>query len=208
MVHRRGTIKFMVTRASKVKGRSPVKGERPVGLVKGTAIKKATGGVPTTELSRSEEMQMFAVYCEKPLFKFVAKVTGYALTTVKRHAKKYAWESRRREIVKRSQEMAEYDIVKAKAKSLKMIKKLKDEMEARIDRLIPEDLNSNTLVMDLGSIIKMEQYLLGEPESRTENVVSSHEDRIKQLRALRGAMEVDVTPEAPQASDGEPGGGT
>lgn len=149
--------------------------------------RKYTIRVPRHANAIPEEklQEMFTTYCQMPNYSYVARVCNVHMTTVRTYAQKHNWAERRDKIMEEARKRVDYDIVSATEESLSLIKQLKEKVQEKIKTLDTKDMNPAFLVSDLERLVKMEQVLLGGVGDRSEKVITSHEERIRQLREKR-----------------------
>lgn len=137
------------------------------------------------------------MYCSVPQFAYVSRVCKVDISTVKRYWESGNWEVRRDAIVQEARKKADFDIVSATTASLAMIQRAKEKLEQKVHELTTKEMNPAFLVSDIERLVKLEQLLLGGVGERKEIISTTHEERIRRLRASR---EKDITPTAAQLS--------
>jgi len=153
------------------------------------------GKKPVRMLPEEKVQEMFAMYCSMPQFTYVARVCKVDISTVKRYWESGNWEERRDAIVMEARKKADFDIVSATTASLAMIQRAKEKLEQKVHELTTKEMNPAFLVSDIERLVKLEQLLLGGVGERREIISTTHEERIRRLRASR---EKDITPSPAQ----------
>lgn len=110
-------------------------------------------------LPRKKVEAMFAAYAEKQTIEYVSAKCGVHHATVRRHRSLGNWDPRVAEIQRRAESETDYNLARATAQSVEMVRQYKDRMHEALKRkgVSPDDVDAQ----ELERVICLEQRLLG-----------------------------------------------
>lgn len=111
---------------------------------------------------------MWAAYQGHQSVNHVSKKCGIHWKTCERYRRVEKWDERLTEIRRQAQQDADFDLAKATANSLRLVKTYKDKLATTMESLIVGD--ATVTAAELDKIVKLEAFLLGGVESRHEVV--------------------------------------
>ncbi|MFW6089534.1 MAG: hypothetical protein ACODAB_07265 [Gemmatimonadota bacterium] len=142
--------------------------------------------------------EMFRAYSERQSIEHVAKTCGVSRYVAKRAIEK-GWtrsampplRDRHREAMAKANKRAEYDLAEAQRQSITVLRAYKAKLAQKVRKLEVDDLPA-TLGGELDRMVRLEQLLLGGPDSRSAMLHAravddevermTHEERMEFLR--------------------------
>ena len=115
------------------------------------------------KISNDERNNAFALWCAKQSVNYVAEKTGLCRATVDRFRKEDKWDERLERIKLEAQIIADAKSSKRVARNLEIIKFLKEKIVLRVSK---DETEGH--VSDVPALIKTEELLVGNPDSRPE----------------------------------------
>lgn len=116
-----------------------------------------------TKITLEKRDEMFEFWLENQAEEFVAKKVKVCLKTVKKYRRIDKWDKRTEDIRLRTRAKADYDIIRERAKNLKLIRSAKDYLQLQI-----ENGDVKVKLGDLDKLIRVELLLVGQPDSRPD----------------------------------------
>lgn len=142
---------------------------------------------PGNRLSTEDIEQMFLTYCHHPRVAFVAEACGVSRSTVRRYREKDHWDSRREKILEDVRRKDDNATAKALSANLKVVRFAKAKL---IKKIQSGNAKSASTYGDLDRMIRLEGFLLGQPDSRTAVGRFEHlsdeqlDEKLKQIKAF------------------------
>ena len=126
-----------------------------------TKVSKVRSG---QRLSPEDVEKMFMVYVANPVLRGVAKALHVSVPTVRKYRDKDNWDQRRQEILERVRRKEGNETAKAIAANLKVVRFAKAKL---IKKVQAGKEKSTSTYAELDRMIRLEGFLLGQPDSRT-----------------------------------------
>jgi hypothetical protein len=129
---------------------------------------------------------MFAAYCEQQSLVYVAAKCGICEITCGRYRASDNWDARIADIKAKANEKADKAISNRLAENLKLVRFAKNRLVLKINN--GEDKSSSTY-KDLDNMIRLEEFLMGRPDSRPaagDYEKMSDEELQRRLEVLEG----------------------
>ena len=138
------------------------------------AKKKTKKRAKTVRVTVKDRERFFKWYCEKQSTQYVTNKSPFSDRTIKRWRKKDKWDERLKAIQAKAVKKADVVAVDELAEEIKMVKfciaatleQIK-EMAKSGDKQIGGDVSKDPM-KNLDTMIRLKQFLKGEPDSRTE----------------------------------------
>lgn len=110
-------------------------------------------------LQRATIDAMFQAYAEKQTVEYVSAKCGVHHATVRRHRTLGKWDERLARIQQQREAETDYNLAKATAQSVKMVRRYKDKLCEALKQkdVSPDDIDAQ----ELDRVISLEQRLLG-----------------------------------------------
>ena len=119
-------------------------------------------------LARKKIDEMWSVYQERRSIREVAKKCAVHHKTVERYRLLERWDERLAEIQDRARAEADYDLATAMADSLRLVRAYKQKVAAALESKTMK--SADVTAAELERVIKLEAFVLGGAENRTEIV--------------------------------------
>lgn len=126
--------------------------------------KKVSKVRPGNRLSTEDVERMFMVYVQHPVLRYVAESVSVSIPTVRRYRDKDNWDERRQEILERVRRKEGNETAKALAANLKVVRFAKAKLVKKVQS--GKEKSTSTFA-ELDRMIRLEGFLLGQPDSRT-----------------------------------------
>lgn len=142
----------------------------------------------TKQLSTEDVEKMFILYVSNPVVQFVANSLHVSRTTVAKYRDKENWDSRRDQIIRDVRKRDDNVAGKALAENLKVVRFAKAILVKKIQS---KKAKSTSTYAELDRMIRLEGFLLGQPDSRTETGRFEHltddqlNDKLKNISVFR-----------------------
>lgn len=118
------------------------------------------------KLTQTKRDEMFAAWVERPSIRHVAQKCGISTTTVRRYIEWDKWTERFDNIQAKARKKADTSIAKAIADNLVLVRYAKAQVTAAIQNR--KDAASKFPINDLDKLVRLENLLMGEADSRPE----------------------------------------
>ena len=154
-----------------------------------TVKRKNVSKVRTGQRLSTEDVEkMFMVYVANPVLRIVADTLHVSIPTVRKYRDREKWDKRREEILQRVRRKDGNEAAKALTENLKVTRFAK----AKLVKLIQSGKTKSTSTYsELDRMIRLEGFLLGQPDSRTSVGRFEHltdeqlRERLEALSAFR-----------------------
>lgn len=152
-------------------------------VVKVKVVKGRTG----KRLTEDEVEKMFLAYAKNPNLRSIAESVGVSRTTVQKYRDKDNWDQRRQDILDRVRKTSDNETAKVLSANLKIVRFAKAKLVKSIQA---GKEKSTSTYADLDRLIRLESFLLGQPDSRTAVGKYEHltdeqlDERLKQIKAF------------------------
>ena len=133
------------------------------------------------KLSTKQRSSMFKAFCEKQANTYVAKKCKVSHTTVTRYRKIDKWDDRWEAIQQRARAKAAVKDARTIAKMIENVSDIRANITKRLLSITEAD-DSKMTVWDLDKIVRLEQFIKGHPDARTEIVESPIDFLAKMIR--------------------------
>lgn len=144
------------------------------------------------KLTEQKQAEMFVVYCEKPSVRYVSQKCQVSRTTAGRYKAKDNWDKRLSEIKLKAEKKTDSQLAKRLAENLKIVRFAKAELVKKIQK--GKDKSTSTY-SELDKLIRLEEFLLGKPDSRPDAGKFDHlsdeelEEKLKNLQKLQKTLQ-------------------
>ena len=115
-------------------------------------------------LSTEDVEKMFMVYVAKPVLRTVADTLHVSVPTVRKYRDREKWDERREKILRDVRRKDGNEIAKALTENLKVVRFAKAILVKKIQT---KKAKSRSTYAELDRMIRLEGFLLGQPDSRT-----------------------------------------
>jgi hypothetical protein len=115
------------------------------------------------KLTDPKRAKMFAAFCEKQSIEYVARQCRVSQLTVRRYRGKDNWDKRLSQIRQKAEKKTDKELANRLAENLKLVQLGKDELVKKIRE--GKDKSQSTY-KDLDNMIRLEEFLMGRPDSR------------------------------------------
>jgi 2-succinyl-5-enolpyruvyl-6-hydroxy-3-cyclohexene-1-carboxylate synthase len=120
-----------------------------------------------TALSEEKIKELWQAYQKHPSVYFVAAKCKVSPTTARKYRDSQHWEERLQKIRDKARTLADANAAEQLATDIQMIHDLKIQIATTIQKQL-EAGNYKPTVRDYDSLVRLEQFLKGGPDSRTE----------------------------------------
>ena len=127
-----------------------------------------------TALSEGEIEELWEAYRVKPSAQYVSRVCAVSRNTAMKYIRERNWEERLQKIRDKACTLADTDIAQQLVKDIEMVRDLKIQIADSIQEQLIAG-NYKPTVKDYDSLVRLEQFLKGAPDSRSEQSVISFE---------------------------------
>ncbi|MFH1738391.1 MAG: hypothetical protein ABIH23_05240 [bacterium] len=134
-----------------------------------------------TKISTRKRSSMFRSFCARQANIYVAKHCHISPTTVSRYRTIDNWDERWAEIEAIGRAAAAQEEARAVAKMISDVGDIRANIIKRLIDITADDMHKIT-VWDLDKIIRLEQFIKGHPDARTEIVESPLDSLSKMIR--------------------------
>jgi len=119
------------------------------------------------KLTSKKLAQMFAKFCERQSANYVSKKCHVHYATVTKYRQLGKWDSRLAKIQAKAEQIAGANSAAELADSLSIVRFCKAKLFKQIKKMKAADL-SDTPIADLDRLIRLELFLMGQPDSRPD----------------------------------------
>lgn len=127
-------------------------------------------------LSQKTLDEMFKFWVEKQSIQFVASSCSVSRVTVRKYRQLLKWDTRLFNIQQDAQKKQDLSIAEALAANIKFAQYIKGKLIKRIKAIDDAMFHSTNFVSDFDKIVRLEMFLRGEADSRTETKPSALKD--------------------------------
>jgi len=118
---------------------------------------------PHNRLSTEDVEKMFKIYVANPVIRFVAETCKISGTTVRKYRDRDKWDRRRDDIIERARRKDSNEAAKALSENLKIVRFAKAKL---IKKIQTNKAKSRSTYAELDRMMRLEGFLLGQPDSR------------------------------------------
>lgn len=134
------------------------------------------------KLSTKQRAAMFKAFCAKQANSYVARTCKVSHTTVVRYRTVDNWDERWGKIQTRARAKAAATEARTMTAMIRNIGDIRANITKALLRLSDPNIEPDASILDLDRIIRLEQYLKGHPDARTEIVESPLDFLSKMIR--------------------------
>lgn len=139
-------------------------------------------------LSAKKLEEMFKAYCERPSLQYVSRKCKVSHVTARKYRKSEDWEARMLKIQQKANDRVDDNIAKTLSNDIKIVQLAKSRAVHTLRET--KQLDAKNIVGDLNTLIRLELFLRGENESRTEVVTGGLEEKsLEDLLAMKKQLE-------------------
>lgn len=152
-------------------------------VVKVEVVRGRTG----KRLTEDEVEKMFLAYVQNPNLGSVAESAGVSRTTVQKYRDRDKWDRRREQILQDVRKKSDNETAKVLSANLKIVRFAKAKLVKSIQA---GKEKSTSTYADLDRLIRLESFLLGQPDSRMEMGRFEHlsdeqlDEKLKQIESF------------------------